>query len=407
MRSVPLYAGANPELYPIRVRKLAAKNLLLLHYPLAPSSDPSSAVAFAGSSAREIDRMGPGIGGATGAAHSVADEQPCVTIVQGPGRQQSWRLDCLQEPPADTRLEMFATYPGLPLFTQSRADFSFGGRPEFAFIRKYKTGSDVRGPFGVGAAHSYELLPVGDSATFSTMELVMPDGRRVHYDRTSKGTGWTDAKFRARAYMGDPFSQSTMAWNTGGWDITTRDHWTYRFPSSGPGRTWPQSALIGISSASGQAFAMRRGDQGDLAEVRAPDGGTLVFTYDAMHRITSAAENGGRRLGYDYNAAGLLAHVGDEKNGDRYYEYDPANRLTAVIDADHRPLLINRYDAQGEIVSQTLADGGQLRYRLGYYENHQLGSLSLTLPNGYVLEWQRTREGLTLSWPKSPARRTP
>jgi YD repeat-containing protein len=36
-------------------------------------------------------------------------------------------------------------------------------------------------------------------------------------------------------------------------------------------------------------------------------------------------------------------HVHDPNNGDELYEYDPVNRLTSVLDAEHHPLLVKTY----------------------------------------------------------------
>jgi YD repeat-containing protein len=122
-----------------------------------------------------------------------------------------------------------------------------------------------------------------------------------------------------------------------------------------------------------------------------------------MHRIASAKESSGRVVEYGYDQAGRLVHLRDAGYGDEFYEYDSLNQLTSVLDAQHRPLLGNAYDEFGRIRSQSLADGRKLLYECGYNENHQLASVRLILPNGYVVDWMLTRNGFVSSMPHPPA----
>jgi YD repeat-containing protein len=402
LHGMPWYAGANPEIYGVRVRKIVTKNLALLHYPVELSTDATSAVATSTFTRADFDEMGERFGGERGGARSFGLDAPCVTIMQGPNGKQGWRLGCVQNPPEDNRFEMFVTYPGVPLFVMSRADFSFRGLPSFAFIRKYRPQDDRSRAFGIGATDSFDIFPVGDSQTFSWIELILADGERIRYQRTSLGAGVGNARLCTGNYMGNPFSRSSLIWNGNGWDLTTDDGWTYLFPSSGPDRTWQQGALIGIRSASGQTFAIQRSDAGDMRELRAPDGTSIAFTYDGMRRIVSAKQSSGRAVEYEYDSGGRLVRVHDAQNGDEFYAYDPANRLTSVMGARHQPLLVNTYGYLGEIRTQTLADGRKLLYENGYNESHKLDYLKLTLPNGYSIEWMLTRNGFTRSWPKAP-----
>jgi YD repeat-containing protein len=399
LHRMPWYAGANPEVFAIRVRKMATKNVALLHYPVDLSADVTSALAASTFTASDIDEMGESFGGENGRARSIDWTVPCVTISQNSREEQSWRLSCTGGPPADSRFEVFITYPGVPLFEMSRTDFPFDS---YSFVRKYRTADDLSRAFGIGATDSFDIFPVGDSQTFSSIELILADGRRIHYTRFSPGEGVANAKLRAGSYMGSPFSLSSLAWNGNGWDLATKDGWTYKFPASGPGKTWQQSALIGIRSGSGKAFSIDRGANSDLREIIGPDGRSITIRCDTSHRIISAKESSGRTIEYEYDMKGRLVRIHDSQNGDEFYKYDPANRLTSVLDRRHRPLLTNTYGFLGEIRSQTLADGRKLVYVSGYDESHRLDYLKLTLPNGYTIEWNLTRYGFTSSLPTPP-----
>lgn len=46
-------------------------------------------------------------------------------------------------------------------------------------------------PFGIGATHPYAMF-LWSAQQYSEVDLVLPDGGRVHYVRTSLGTGYSD-----------------------------------------------------------------------------------------------------------------------------------------------------------------------------------------------------------------------
>src|SRR5580704_17222184 len=216
---MPWYAGSNPEAFLVRVRKLVTKNLALLRYPLDLSADSSSALANAGFTSSEADEMGESFRGENGDARMQTSAAPCLAILQGPNGRQAWHLGCPGEPERDSRFELFETYPGIPLLVMSRTDFSFRDQPSFPFVRKYRPQDDRSRAFGIGTTDSFDIFPVGDSETFSWIDLILADGAKIHYNRSSLGTGYADARLRAGSYMGSPFSLSSLAWNGNGWDL--------------------------------------------------------------------------------------------------------------------------------------------------------------------------------------------
>jgi hypothetical protein len=40
--------------------------------------------------------------------------------------------------------------------------------------------------FGIGSSHSYELFLVGDTNPYTFMDLILPDGGRIHFVRTTR-----------------------------------------------------------------------------------------------------------------------------------------------------------------------------------------------------------------------------
>jgi YD repeat-containing protein len=325
----------------------------------------------------------------------------CVTIQQRRDGAQSWRISCDGDPLLDRRIDTFETWPTSSLFMASHTDFPLAGERPFTFVRKYVTKLDQSFAFGVGANDSFDIWPVGDSRTFSWLEVELPGMESVRFDRTSPGTSYNFSKFESPTRQGSPFSGSTMEWNRGGWELTTRDDWMYRFPDCNPSKTWVQCSLVSVRRGTGALLFIKRGPKSDLRELRAPNGDVLQFDVNAKHEIVAGADASGRTVRYEYDGKGRLIHIVDPENGDAFYDYDKANRLTTVRDAQRRPLLVNAYGHYGEVTSQTLADGRRIVYEIGSTESRVV-HLKITLPDGYVIEWNQTSDGFVRSWPVRP-----
>lgn len=64
--------------------------------------------------------------------------------------------------------------------------------------RMYRPGSStIARAFGINATDSYDIYLLNSTADFSAMDLILPDGRRIHYTRTSSGTGFSGAVLSA------------------------------------------------------------------------------------------------------------------------------------------------------------------------------------------------------------------
>ncbi len=92
----------------------------------------------------------------------------------------------------------------------------------------------------------------------------------------------------------------------------------------------------------------------------------------------------------------------DSADGEEFYQYDPVNRLTSVLDSTGRPLLVNTYGYLGEVTSQTLADHRKLRYEYGFDEKQRSDEVDFTDDHGYVTRWMRGRDGFYGSLPQPP-----
>ncbi len=400
LRGTPWFDGSNPEVFPVRVRKMVTKNVALLRYPVSLSADPTSALASSVFTARDVDQMGEEFLGERGTWSASPVLAPCFSITQGPQRTQAWRSDCTRYPPNDSRFETFENYTDITLLVMAHTDFPFDRQRYLSFIRKYRNQDDRSRSFGIGGNDSFDIFPVGDSQTFSTIELILEDGGRIHFDRVSGGTGVADADLRAGVLMSSPFSHSRLEWNGNGWNLKTVAGWTYQFPASGPDRSPEQSALVRIETGEG-AVSIQRNSAGALQHIKGLDG-SIDFTCDSNNRIIRAQNSSGHTIRYEYGAGGKLKRVQDSELSGEFYQYDPANRLTSVLDSTGRPLLVNTYGYLGEVTSQTLADHRTLRYAYGFDENQRTSSVTFTDDHGYVTRWIRGRDGFYGSLPQPP-----
>src|SRR5439155_7857915 len=90
-----------------------------------------------------------------------------------------------------------------------------------ALTRTYRPGDTVTRPFGIGTTHPWAIF-LWSNQPYQQVDLILPDGGRVHYVRISPGTGASDAILEHTATP-TRFYKSRVTWNattTGGWDLT-------------------------------------------------------------------------------------------------------------------------------------------------------------------------------------------
>ena len=100
---------------------------------------------------------------------------------------------------------------GTGLFVLSKTDLV---EPDFLplnLTRTYRPNDPVSRPFGIGATFPYAMF-LRSTQQYQQADLVLSDGGRVHYVRTSPGTQFNDAVFTATSTP-TIFYNSTIAWN--------------------------------------------------------------------------------------------------------------------------------------------------------------------------------------------------
>ncbi|MGH7417468.1 MAG: RHS repeat domain-containing protein, partial [Candidatus Rokuibacteriota bacterium] len=199
---------------------------------------------------------------------------------------------------------------GTGLLVVTNTDLALGGLVPMALSRTYRQNDTRSRAFGIGATHPYDVFLVGDISPYTYQELILADGGRVRFNRTSPGTGWTDAVYEHTASP-TAFYKAKIVWNGAGWDLTLKDGTVYTFPEGFSATRPQQAALKQIKDRNGNILSLVRDANANLTAIRSPSGRWLELTYDASFRVTQAADNIGRTVGYQYDASGRLWKVTD------------------------------------------------------------------------------------------------
>jgi RHS repeat-associated protein len=225
---------------------------------------------------------------------------------------------------------------------------------------KDSNGNYISRDFGIGTTNSFNMYLVGAPGAYQYADLMLPDGGKVHYVRTSPGTGFSDAVFQAQTTPSE-FYLSKIVYNGHGWNLTLKNGTMYIFGDNAP--------LQAIRDRHGNQITLSRpgGPNSNITQVTSPNGRWIAFTYDASNRITQAQDNIGRTVSYTYDAVGNLWKVTDPNGGVTTYTYDANHNMLTLQDARQIVFLTNQYDANGRVIKQTQSD--QTTYQFSYVLN--------------------------------------
>jgi RHS repeat-associated protein len=231
--------------------------------------------------------------------------------------------------------------------------------------------------FGIGMSHPYNMF-LWSAQQYQQADLILPSGSRVHYVRTSPGTGWSDAVFGTQAP--GQWTGSTIAWNGNGWNLVFRDGRLWRFGENKP--------MQDMTDRNGNKIIITRRDSGGTAgpitRLDSPNGRWIAFTLSAGGLVTAATDSGGRTFTYAYDASSQLTSVTDTNGGIRTYTWNAAHRLVSIKDPNGNTIVQNVYDANARVTSQTEADGSQFNYAYTTDANGKVTQTDLTDRRGNV-----------------------
>jgi RHS repeat-associated protein len=247
------------------------------------------------------------------------------------------------------------------LFNYEKTDLVVTDVIPISLTRTYRQSDSRSRAFGVGATHLFDIFLVGDTTNYSYIELILPDGGRIRYNRTSPGTASQTAVY-SHSTTTTGFYGSVIAWNGSGWNLTLRNGTVYLFPDGFNASSPQKCALIGITDRYGNQVAITRDSNANLTKITTANGRWIQFSYDGSYRITQAQDNIGRTVSYSYDSSGRLSTVTDAKGGTTTYTYDANNNMLTITDPRNLTYITNTYDSNNRVIQQTTVDGSIYRF---------------------------------------------
>ncbi len=300
---------------------------------------------------------------------------------------------------------------GTGLFVYEKTDLMLPDVMPLVLTRTYRPNDPVSRAFGVGTSHSYDMFVVGDNNTFpegyTYQDLILPDGGRIHFQRTSPCTGTNGyCDFNNAVYQhtttGTDFFGAVLKFQScspsGMWTLTKKDGTVYCFPDSDASNNYRKATPTAIRDRYGNTVSFTRDSNANLTQVMSPNGRWIQFTYDASNRVTQAKDNSGRTVSYSYDTGGRLTQVTDANGGIWNYGYDASNEMTTIQDPRGIVYLTNHYDANGRVTQQTQADN--TNFFFSYSTDPTTGSITqtdVTDPRGIIKRTAFNANGLKTS----------
>jgi RHS repeat-associated protein len=286
---------------------------------------------------------------------------------------------------------------GTGLFILDDIDLMLPDTLPISINRTYRQNDSIWRAFGIGASHNYDIFLVTEGFGYATVYLVLPNGTRVRYNRTSPGSLWYDVIAEHTSSSG-VFANSRLEWfggpQTGGWLVTLKDGTWMTFKDSLFAERPMQAAVTHIQDRYGNALILTRNSAMDLTRVTSPNGRWIELTHDTSHRITEARDNLNRAVQYTYDASGRLWKVTDVRGGITEYTYDAAHRMLTIKDPRGIVYLTNEYDGNGRVIEQTQADSSTFQFNYTLDGAGKVTQTDMTDPRGFVRRVSYNADGM-------------
>src|SRR3954471_6189864 len=332
-------AAPATELVMSRRRKMVTKNLGLMLYGLSLSADPASVLYGGIDGLADLDRIDDSFDrlqvefGRVAPSAPVDASYPCFVVtplVEWDGHTPiDAHVDrCTPGMRTDRRYDELEVDLRVGLVVTRHTDFFRPDSMPLVLTRAAHGWDAMPRAFGIGGNHPYDIFPVGSRHPWTFVDLVMPDGAPLRFDRVSEGTDFTDAVYEHHGRTG--FLGSVMRWNGSGWDLRFRDGSLFRFPEAYSATRGQEGALIGMQDDAAHRVVFERDRDRSLKRLVSPSGLFLSFEYDNDDRVTQVTDDEGRIVRYTYED-GRLVGVDD---GARYTRYAYDGGLLSSIRGD-------------------------------------------------------------------------
>ncbi|MFJ3936790.1 DUF6531 domain-containing protein [Streptomyces parvus] len=303
------------------------------------------------------------VGAFHGAMFNIGDLVPWAT---------SWLQDALD------RLSGDPVRLGTGMLTDSRTDLAVADwRGPADVTRTYWQGDTRKRAFGIGRDLSYNAF-LHSEKQYQEVDLYLPGGSKVHFTRTSPGTGYRDAVLEPLDTPSS-FRGSKIVNANGMWELQLRDGTVWVFPQYSP--------LKEIRDRHGNTLSLERlsGSKGEITRIVTSGGRWISLAYDAEHRVKEANDNTGRTVVYTYDGSGRLETVTDPAGHVARYTYDgTSNRIATATDARGITYMTNSFDTDGRVENQILTEGATYAFAYTESSTGRITATEVTQPGGAV-----------------------
>ena len=282
------------------------------------------------------------------------------------------------------------------LFLHSRTDLSLPGTLPIAVTRTYRPRDTISRAFGLGTNHTYDTFLVGDMFPYTYQELILPDGGRVRFQRTSPGTGFGDAVYEHTSSPTE-FQGAVLSWTGFQWRLRMKNGVEMYFAECAGCTSARAAALVAYRDRWGNEIKLDRDSNRNLTRITSPDGRSIELIYDTSNRVTEARDNSGRAVKYQYDTSGRLWKVTNPEGGIEEYGYDTSHRMTTVKKPNGTLMATNVYDANGRVTRQTLSDGGVYQFAYTLDGSGRVTQTNITDPRGNVRRLVFNTRGYVIS----------
>jgi RHS repeat-associated protein len=268
------------------------------------------------------------------------------------------------------------------LFVHSETDMLIKDVIPISVGRMYRQLDNVSRTFGVGTSSLYSMyLYIANTAVaFNEQDayLILPDGGRVHYTLQSSGypATWENLDSPGVFYGSTLVQGYYPGTDNETFAINLTDH-TILYFTNGAG------VLYAIADSSGNTVMMTI-NGGLVSQITSPNGRYIQLAYDSSNRIKLATDNLGRTVSYTYDTSGRLYQVTDQNGQVESYYYDSSNRMTSWVDKRGNSAIVNTYDANSRVLTQTLPDGALWQFAYTTNANNVVTATSITDPRGFI-----------------------
>jgi YD repeat-containing protein len=324
---------------------------------------------------------------------------PCFFIVPQKAIHQTVASDsvndCLALLPNGEKLDLFEIGLGGSFFP-IKTDLYVPDTIPLAFTRTYVPLNAWSERFQVYLPHVYDPYLTGSRFPYTFSNWQLPDGQSIHYERISAGTGFADAIFQAVSFD-RIFANSHLNWNGWGWDWTLANGTTYLSPEAYNAKRPQQGSLAGIFDSNGNEVRLTRAANGDLTEIKSPQGNWIRFEYTQSHLI-QARDSLGNEVNYEYDPTSRLCAVKHRDGHTTKYSHDTANRVIAVEDPSEDVAMEIKYDSNGAVAEITTNREHTYHFRYVFDEAFKTAIAFVLEPSGKVLQVTTRIQGNVVSY---------